>query len=74
MTAEEKAKELVDKFKPHTRTFDETRGWEDNLHDASQCALIAVEEILLNNFWESELSKNNYFIYWNDVKSHLQNL
>lgn len=45
-TAEEKAKELVDKFEPLTRQFDNDEGWIINLQDAKQCAIIAVDEII----------------------------
>ena len=45
MTPKEKATELVKKFTYNTRCFSETKGWEDTLYDAKQCALIAVEEV-----------------------------
>ena len=45
MTPKEKATELVKKFTYNTRCFSETKGWEDTLYDAKQCALIAVDEV-----------------------------
>ena len=42
LTPEQKAKELVDKFKYNTRAFNETNGWEDTCYNAKQCALIAI--------------------------------
>ena len=50
MKTKEKAKELVDKYKPLVTTWDchwDVRRREDSItSDAKQCALIAVEEIL----------------------------
>lgn len=41
--AKEKAAELVEKFKPHTRKWNlNEHEWEDDLPVAKQCALIAV--------------------------------
>jgi hypothetical protein len=60
MTPADKAKELVDKFKHNTRAFNETNGWEDTLHDAKECALIAVDEVL---------NMVNYQVMFIDLKS-----
>jgi hypothetical protein len=46
LTPKEKAKMLVNKFKYHTRAFNETNGWQDHRFNAKQCALIAINEIL----------------------------
>jgi hypothetical protein len=46
LTPEQKAKELVNKFKYYTRAFNETNGWQDHRFNARQCALIAIDEIL----------------------------
>lgn len=65
MTPKEKAKELVEKFIPHTRVFHEVIGWEDYEDSAKQCALIAINEILLllplANRW-----------YWEEVKQEIE--
>lgn len=69
-TPQDKAKELVERFKPHTRTFSETRGWEDNLHDASQCALICCEEI--KKAFDIGLDVERK--YWQSVKTEIEKL
>ena len=46
LTPEQKAKELVNKFKYYTRAFNETNGWEDCSYNAKQCALIAQKNLL----------------------------
>jgi hypothetical protein len=70
LTPEQKAKELVDKFKYNTRAFNETNGWEDTCYNAKQCALIAIDQILnagkdLDEFAES---------YWQQVKTEIEKL
>jgi hypothetical protein len=76
MTAQEKAKELVDKYKnpfnrkgciPPTETmFDST---------AKQCALIAVDE-LLNNFLSNKTTKygRERYHFWQQVKQEINKL
>ena len=48
MTAVDKAKELVDRFKGVTRPFSKRRTLKVDIHPehAKQCALICVDEIL----------------------------
>jgi hypothetical protein len=79
MTAQEKAKELVDKFKIYAddNYSDDTNPYYGQilankrivLHNSSkQCALIAVDEILEN-------SHTNVFTnYWNEVKQEIEKL
>jgi hypothetical protein len=73
MNTREKASELIVNFQLKCKTLD--------YQEAKQCALIAVEEILNNNFGShtdeanatnSEIYCDEYF--WNDVKSELQSL
>ena len=73
MTPKEKATELVKKFTYNTRCFSETKGWEDTLYDAKQCALIAVDEILkaVDSDWSFMQKRIDY---WNDVKKELKKL
>lgn len=81
MTAKEKAKELVDKFRIHcycylgsgmlTNTFDE----QVQISNAKQCAIIAVDELieshlLLTTTHESEPSIRCKR-YWQEVKQYL---
>ena len=71
MTPKEKAIELVDKFnKPDTTHY-------PYVHNAQQCALIAVDEIILffNNgaFKLTYLEITKYEIpYWTEVKKEIE--
>ena len=61
MTPKEKAIELFDKFnKPDTTHY-------PYVHNAQQCALIAVEEILKTNPYKA---RN----YWQEVKTEIEKL
>lgn len=77
MTPEEKAKELVEKFYPFTIYADATlTGKKNAWHKAQQCALIAVDEIILDNDDNETSDKIVYTTgryltaaqYWNEVK------
>jgi hypothetical protein len=69
MSPKEKAEELVTKMYVHQ--------WRNNTMEyktAKQCALIAVDEILLqNNVWIKQMGKgtNNY---WIEVKKEIEKL
>jgi len=61
MTPKEKAIELFDKFnKPDTTHY-------PYVHNAQQCALIAVDEILKTNPYKA---RN----YWHEVKQEIEKL
>ena len=61
MTPKEKAIELFDKFnKPDTTHY-------PYVHNAQQCALIAVDEILKTNPYKA---RN----YWHEVKTEIEKL
>lgn len=72
MKPKEKAKELVDKYKPLVTTWDchwDVRRSEDSItSDAKQCALIAVNEILLGYMSDPKIS------FWQEVKQEIENL
>jgi hypothetical protein len=74
MTAKEKAKELVDKFIPHTKVFHEVLGWEDYIDSAKQCALIAVDEILESHYKLLSGVNTTIYKYWIEVKQEIENL
>lgn len=77
MKAQEKAKELVDKFKKNTRAFNETTGWGDYLYDAKQCALIAVDQIILANPHSNPFNTFDTFStmhYWVEVRKEIQKI
>ena len=65
MTPKEKAKELFEKMYEYA-IFDEA---------AKQCALIAVDEILLNTkVYTLSNDKITYHGYWHAVKQEIENL
>ncbi len=77
MTPKEKAKELVDKFYqrfPLKMDVITTRGdlsWEyDSWNEAKQCALIAVDELLLLSLW----TDSAIYDYWKEVKQEIKKL
>jgi len=68
MTPKEKAQELFDKFnKPDTTHY-------PYVHNAQQCALIAVEEILdvISSIYDYDFEKLNPF--WEEVKQEIEKL
>jgi ferritin-like protein len=71
LTPEQKAQELVDKFKYNTRAFNETNGWEDTCYNAKQCALINVNEMYN---MASGLDNVKYMNYLTDVKTEIEKL
>jgi hypothetical protein len=73
MTAKEKAKELVEKFIPHTRVFHEELGWEDYIDSATQCALIAVDEIIKALSYQIGCNMDE-LQYYDEVKQEIEKL
>ena len=82
MTPKEKAQELIIKFTPATRQFDERDGWTDYIDSAIQCSLIAVEMVInqFNGIYESlkvnkiingKVEESENYKFWNEVKSIL---
>ena len=63
MTPKEKAEELLNKFNNPDRTN------YPYVHNAQQCAFIAVDEILQQILWDKGAVK-----YWNEVKQEIENL
>ena len=83
MTAQEKAKELVDEFyqlfplQKDVISIYGTLSWEyDNWKQAKQCALIAVSEIITANPHSNPLNTDVYSTmqYWHEVKTEIENL
>jgi hypothetical protein len=66
MTPKEKAKELYDKYC-------NMESWCD---DAKECALIAVDEILLSQFQFDMISiyRTPFNHYWQEVKTEIEKL
>ena len=78
MTHKEKAQELVDKYRTYIRAGDkyEYLDPEDEVHLAKQCALVAVNEILIEN--SKRGGENDEIIeyepYWQEVQQQLSKL
>ena len=77
MTPKAKAENLIEKFIPNTKIWnDEKKVWEDCIESAKRCALIAVDEIL--NEYPSQCPKDSYemerHIFWQEVKQELLNM
>jgi hypothetical protein len=77
MTPKEKAQELVDKFRllAHTE-WNEWQGYDTNSNwqNAKQCALIAVDEIIGCTDWTRSDFLWKDLLYWQQVKTEIQNL
>jgi len=63
MIAEEKARELVDKYLYHVEAFSQ----EGQLDNAKKCALIAVEELIEVTY---DATRSTY-LYWLEVKQEI---
>lgn len=77
MTPKAKAENLIEKFIPNTRIWnDEKKVWEDCVESAKRCALIVVDETL--NEYPSQCPKDSYemerHIFWQEVKQELLNM
>jgi len=75
MIAEEKAKELVDKFKPMLTQYGVSMSIAR--YGAKQCALIAVDEIIneCDQVTQSNDCAPHYnFHYWQEVKNEINKL
>ena len=69
MTPKEKAEELVNKFNNPDRTN------YPYVHNALQCALIAVDEILFSlNSITDKYIELGVRVYWQEVKQEIENL
>lgn len=66
MIAEEKARELVDKYLYHVESFSS----EGRLEAAKTCALIAVEELIEVTY----AATRSTYEYWLDVKQEIINI
>jgi hypothetical protein len=72
MTPKEKAKELVDKFIPHS-------SGDSNNNEAKECALIAVNEIIncLDDddlYIQGESNIDGFISYYKEIKQEIEKL
>jgi hypothetical protein len=71
MIPEQKAKELVKKFRIYAFTTDwdyEAKGAKNEYHNAEKCAIIAVDEIL-DEYWSHDIERKEY---WQQVKTEIK--
>jgi hypothetical protein len=76
MKPKEKAKELINKYVHHTLVWNEINGWVDDFYSAKNCALIAVDEVILANPHSNPLNTDVYstMVYWQEVKQEIEKL
>ena len=72
MTPKEKAKELVEKFLSPTKVYHEHLGWVNYLDSAKECALIAVDEIIM--YVLRRYQDFGFVVYWEEVKNEINKL
>ena len=73
MNPKEKAKELMKKYTPYVHYGDEDVSYdaiERMVENVKQCALIAVDEIILveSNYYPNDMD------YWQEVKEEIEKL
>ena len=69
-----KAENLIEKFTPNTRIWNEEKKvWEDCIESAKRCALITVNEIIgIKLLW---FQKDTEILdYWQEVRQELLNV
>ena len=76
MTPKEKAKELIEKY---LKLDIEIGGQYDGyltmkMHDAKQCALVTVDEILKSHYALLTGIKPSTYNYWQEVKEEIEKL
>lgn len=71
MTPKEKARELINRYRPYAYGNDNQEDYEQTFY-YKQCALIAVDEILNNK--NSPLDYESDIEYWQEVKTEIEKL
>jgi HEPN domain-containing protein len=76
MTPKEKAKDLINKFRLHSRYWDCRNDEPLEENHAKQCALIAVNEVILANPHSNPLNTDVYSTmdYWQQIKQEIEKL
>jgi hypothetical protein len=74
MTPKEKAEEFITKFYPRATSYSSDR--KNQNENAKQCALIAVDEIILANPYSNTFKNVEYssMDYWKEVKQEIEKL
>ena len=80
MTAKEKAEELVKRYTPITRTWNDANGgWHDDIETAKECALICAQQVVdelddIEVFESGKLNNGYGQRYWQSVKYEIEKL
>ena len=71
MNPKAKAENLIEKFTPNTRIWnDEKKFWEDCIESARRCAIITVDEIIsIKLLWFQK--DTEHLDFWKEVKEEL---
>jgi len=74
LTPKEKAKELVDKYIPMTKSFVTNIGWVESPELAKQCALLCVDEIIQHaeKAYRNEDIIIGAKLYWEEVQQEIE--
>lgn len=72
MKPKQKAKELVDKFKYHSKPITLGMNFNDINH-TKQCALVCVDE-MIKLCWKYDECESYDWKYYNEVKKEINNL
>jgi len=70
MTPDQKANELIEKFRPYALTM-EIYNEEIETANATQCAIVAVDEILIMRWNLPHYGSKEGMIFWQEVKTIL---
>ena len=70
MTPDQKANELIEKFRPYALTM-EIYNEEIETANAIQCAIVAVDEILIMRWNLPHYGSKEGMIFWQEVKTIL---
>jgi hypothetical protein len=74
--SQKKAKELIEKFSPHSHSdWHDDGGWNNVqlLENAKQCAIICVDEILKEIYSNNVITNDKHRIFWQQVKQEIIN-
>lgn len=74
MTAKEKAKELVEKFRVEVKDMMMHGDGEDEIFYAKRCALICVDEILESHYKVLIGVMPKVYNYWKEVEQEINEL
>jgi len=75
MTPKEKAKQLIDIFKPNAyRGACEENDELMELYHAKQCAFIAVDEIIKTIEYSSQADEMSKTSYWEQIKTEIEKI